>query len=174
MKTLNYLAFASLAALGRERMESMKRRTSLAWLISLYSLACSAWALRAPRPAGCPRREKRPWRSSRSEGSTIRCKRRWRRRATGSTRSRGNWQAGTLRTRRSRSAPASRLRGCRWRPSLVRISAAHRHEAAQRRLRGATDRRQRGSADGQRQPHRVQALARGQRQRRGSHHRMVC
>ena len=33
MKTLNYLAFASLAVLGRERMESMKRRTSLAWLI---------------------------------------------------------------------------------------------------------------------------------------------
>ena len=33
MKTLNYLAFASLAALGRERMESMKRRRSLAWLI---------------------------------------------------------------------------------------------------------------------------------------------
>jgi hypothetical protein len=33
MKTLNYLAFASLAALGRERMESMKGRRSLAWLI---------------------------------------------------------------------------------------------------------------------------------------------
>ena len=33
MKTLNYLAFASLAALGRERMESMKRRRSLAWPI---------------------------------------------------------------------------------------------------------------------------------------------
>jgi hypothetical protein len=33
MKTLNYLAFAALAVLGRERMESMKRRKSLAWLI---------------------------------------------------------------------------------------------------------------------------------------------
>jgi len=33
METLNYLAFASLAALGRERMESMKGRRSLAWLI---------------------------------------------------------------------------------------------------------------------------------------------
>ena len=33
MKTLNYLAFASLAVQGRERMESMKGRRSLAWLI---------------------------------------------------------------------------------------------------------------------------------------------
>jgi hypothetical protein len=33
MKTLNYLAFASLAVLGRERTESMKQRRSLAWLI---------------------------------------------------------------------------------------------------------------------------------------------
>ena len=33
MKTLNDLAYASLAVLGRERMESTKRRSSLAWLI---------------------------------------------------------------------------------------------------------------------------------------------
>ena len=33
MKTLNDLADASLAGLGRERMESTKRRSSLAWLI---------------------------------------------------------------------------------------------------------------------------------------------
>jgi hypothetical protein len=33
MKTLNYLAITSLAAFGRERMESIRRRRRIAWLI---------------------------------------------------------------------------------------------------------------------------------------------
>ena len=48
--------------------------------------------------------------SSGSEDCTISYKRRWRRALWDLTRSRSNWRAGRLRTRRSRSAPTSRLR----------------------------------------------------------------
>ena len=112
METLNYLACAS-AGLGRKRMESMKRRTSLAWLI--FALLTGLLSLGIAGPEISRRREKRPWRSSRSQGSTIRYARRWLRRATASTRSSRNWQPGTPRIRDSRSAPASRLMGCRSR-----------------------------------------------------------
>ena len=57
MKTLNYLAFASLAVLGRERMESMKLRRSLAWLIlalvtGLLSLGFAGPATNLPPAQG--------------------------------------------------------------------------------------------------------------------------
>ena len=69
METLNYLACAS-AGLGRKRMESMKRRTSLAWLIFALLTGLLSLGIAGPEISS-RRREKRPWRSSRSQGSTI-------------------------------------------------------------------------------------------------------
>ena len=54
MKTLNDLAFASLAVLGRERMESTKRRSSLAWLIVVLLTGVLSLGFAGPETSALP------------------------------------------------------------------------------------------------------------------------
>jgi FG-GAP repeat len=54
LKTLNYLAFVSLAVPGRERMESIKRRTSLAWLILALLTGLLSLGFAGPAASGLP------------------------------------------------------------------------------------------------------------------------
>ena len=54
MKTLNDLAYASLAVLGRERMESTKRRSSLAWLIVVLLTGVLSLGFAGPATSALP------------------------------------------------------------------------------------------------------------------------
>ena len=130
MKTLNDLADTSLAVLGRERMESTKRRWSLAWLIVAILTARVASGLSRPRDQRPVRSgERRRWRSSKSEGLRFAA------RGAGDGALRGLPGAaapGHLAgwTRRTNSAPASRPRGAGAGQAWPWRSIAHRHEAA--------------------------------------------
>ena len=147
--TLNDLADASLAVLGRERMESTKRRSSLAWLIVVLLTGLLSLGIAGPATSALPAQGEAALAQLKERGLYDSLQE-----ALATARygvypeqpHLATWQA---------ENPAQQLRA-RFTAEGVQVEAwpwrcaAHRHEAAQRRLRGAADRGQRGSADEQR------------------------